>query len=161
MLKNLIKFLPLIAIVYLMFSYTVNASKDEDFNYPELSQTATESEKQQWKQDFMNWAEKNNMIVNLAGESTKGNVIQIAGNEVKLSTDAYIYAYVVSDEGLNHNGNNIHLPFYTIRSGDSFIMIAENTGFVVNHRIKQGDSVRFDFLKAQINGYIKGVRPIE
>lgn len=114
---------------------------------PDLPPDSTLEEQLKWKEQFKDWAEKNGRIEHAAGEKTKGSVITIAGEKVKLPEDAFIKAFVTEDEGLGRRGETEHLPFYAIQRGSSAIMIAQKTGVVVNLVLDEADKKPFDFLK--------------
>lgn len=159
---NKIYFLVISSLLLLSVNVNSFANSDDenvDVNSPPvLALNATDKEKLQWKQDFIAWAERNGKIKYLSGEKTKGGVISINNQKIKLPDDTFVAAYVVDDEGLSHDEETQkHLPFYTLKRGNSTIMIAESTGIIVNYIGDKNDINPFGFLGSSIKGSLEGV----
>lgn len=134
----------------------------EDIFPNKLSSTSTLEEQAIWKKHFTDWAEEKGRIQHISGEITKGSDIIVAGQKIKLPSDAFVKAYIVNDEFLEQSENTKqHLSFYAIQRGNSTIMISENTGHVVNLVLDEADKQPFGFLKGNIRGYLKGVDKVE
>lgn len=105
---------------------------------------------------------KNDRLITISGEETRGAEIKINDEYIKLPDDVFIKAYVVHDDYLEQKIDyNIHLPFYTIQRGDSVIMISVNTGYVVNRHLAPGQENAFDFLRFAVKGVLPEVEGIE
>jgi hypothetical protein len=162
MKKALLSLFPLVALVTTIFiNSIVTASEQEEFQNT-LTDVSTVEDQLKWKEQFKVWAEKNGHVKHYAGEKTKGSSITIAGKSIKLPDDAYVKAYVVDDDRLERSEDTTdHLPFYAIQHGNSTIMIAEKTGYVVNLVLDDADIKPFHFLKGEIKGYLKEVAKYE
>lgn len=112
MKKFVLVFSPLVALVVILsigpiFANGLGQGNDyvhqEDIFPNKLSPTSTLEEQTEWKKQFTDWAEKKGRIKHVSGEITKGSDINVAGEKIKLPSDAFIKAYVVDDELLEQS----------------------------------------------------------
>lgn len=153
---------PLIVLLSLVSISSIFAASEQVDQFPNhLTSTSTVDEQLRWKDAFNNWAEQNGRMKHVAGETTRGSSVVLAGRTIQLPDDVFVKAYVVNDDGLGqHVETAQHLPFYALQRGHSTIMVAEHTGFVVNLVLDEADDKPFDFLRGDIKGYLEGVMQI-
>lgn len=97
---------------------------------------------------IMQRLEKDGKIVRsrISGPETAGSTIEVAGEQIKLPKDTYVYAYVLIADCVVGTPCP-DPPIYVLQTGDSRINIEKRSGDLWNEVIALGDVDPFDFLK--------------
>ena len=89
---------------------------------------------------------RGDVIIKVSGPETAGKLIVIAGKDVQLPPDAYVYRFVHSVACVV--GRTCpETPIYEIKRGDSMITITAPSGTLLEESIAPGDDRAFEFLK--------------
>jgi hypothetical protein len=84
-----------------------------------------------------------------SGPATAGSALRIAGRDVKLPADVFVEAYMISVT-CQPGKQCPETPLYSIRRGQSRILISQPNGAVISEEAAPGETAPFQEIKRQL-----------